>query len=190
MGGIFNPPHNGHTAIAGSVVSELGLDRIVFVPTAVPPHKGIEELAAIHHRIEMLKLALEELPHSEISLVETLSPHSPSYTVDTLLEFTQPDVDLFLIIGADNLLELNTWKDPIKIAELSWIVVVPRGIRKSSIKPDLPDAISNRVIELDIEPIHISSTHVRNRVCRGFDIEKLVAPRVSEYITKKGLFKT
>ena len=111
MGGTFNPVHNGHVYMAQKAYEEFGLDNVLFIPTGNPPHKGGEGMADKEHRFAMLELALQGYPYFGVSRVELNRPGN-TYTIDTLhlLHRSVQDAILYFIIGADTLLELNTWK--------------------------------------------------------------------------------
>src|SRR5205814_9030268 len=125
FGGSFNPIHYGHLLLADEVLETLKLDRILFVPAAVPPHKSPAHLAPAGDRHEMVRLATAGHPKFEVSDAE-LRRAGPSYTVDTLEALRTPREDLFLIVGSETFLDLLTWREPRRIAELTRLVVVPR----------------------------------------------------------------
>src|SRR5205814_6444463 len=117
FGGSFNPIHYGHLLLADEILETLELDRILFVPAAVPPHKSPAHLAPAGDRHEMVRLATAGHPKFEVSDAE-LRRSGPSYTVDTLEALRSPGEDLFLIVGSETFLDLLTWREPRRIAEL------------------------------------------------------------------------
>ena len=124
FGGSFNPVHLGHLLVADEIAEILGLERVLFVPAASPPHKPAADLAPAPHRFEMTRLAVAEHPRFEVSDVE-LRRSGPSYTVDTL-EALAPRGALHLIIGSETFLDLLSWREPRRVAALARLVVVPR----------------------------------------------------------------
>lgn len=136
FGGSFNPIHFGHLLVADEVLERLGLDRMLFVPAASPPHKPAAELAPAPHRFEMTRLAVAAHPHFEVSGVE-LSRRGPSYTVDTLREISGLG-ELFLLVGSETFLDLLSWREPRQVAALARLVVVPRT--GNAFDPDAPAA--------------------------------------------------
>ena len=109
FGGAFNPVHNGHLNIADSFYEDLSLDKLLFIPTAKPPHKSDEGLLSGEDRVNMLRLAVENKPY-EISTIE-FERNDKSYTYDTLIELKKlyPDSEFFLIIGADQFIHFDKW---------------------------------------------------------------------------------
>ena len=133
MGGTFNPPHMGHINAAKTALSGIPLDKVIFIPTGVPPHKELaESSASTKDRFEMAKLAAESIGAS-VSDVEILRK-GKSYTADTLSYFNErnPEDELWLIMGTDMFLSLESWRNPETIFRLAKIAVVPRD--RESIK--------------------------------------------------------
>jgi nicotinate-nucleotide adenylyltransferase len=125
FGGSFNPIHHGHLLVADEVLEALGLDRILFVPAATPPHKPVAEMAPASARFEMTRLAVAEHPRFAVSEVELARP-GPSYTVDTLRALA-PEGALHLIIGSETFLDLLSWREPREVVRRARLVVVPRS---------------------------------------------------------------
>ena len=125
FGGSFNPIHYGHLLVADQVQEILGLDRLLFVPAAIPPHKAPADLAPAEHRYAMVQLATAEHPRFGVSDVE-LRRAGPSYTVDTLETLQAAHGPLFLLIGSETFLDLLSWHAPQRLPELARLVVVPR----------------------------------------------------------------
>lgn len=136
FGGSFNPIHFGHLLVADELGEILGLDRVVFVPAAQPPHKPAAELVPARHRYQMTALAVREHPRFEVSDVE-LTRSGPSYTVDTLAALV-PRGELYLLIGSETFLDLLTWREPRRVARLARMVVVPR--HSTGFDPQAPAA--------------------------------------------------
>jgi len=110
LGGTFNPVHHGHLILAQDALEHFGLDRVLFIPSAQPPHKRSEKLATAEHRLAMLRAAIGDDPCFEVSTIE-LERQGPSYTIETIkaLRATRPEAMLHFIIGTDSLLELHQW---------------------------------------------------------------------------------
>lgn len=182
FGGTFDPPHIGHLIAAQAVHEQLGLDRVLFVPAGVPPHKRDEEITAGDLRLEMLRAAVPEDDRFEVSDVE-LERDGPSYTVDTLrrLRTDHPDAELFLAIGADQLSEFGSWKDPDEIAALATLVTFGRS-------GESPDAERWPAEKVDVPEVDLSSTLIRQRVADGRPIRYLVPPGVEKIIRVRGLY--
>lgn len=133
FGGSFNPIHYGHLLMADQVQELLGLDRVLFVPAAAPPHKAAADLAAPEHRHAMVALAVASHPGFELSDVELRRP-GPSYTVDTLATLGAGGDELFLLVGSETFLDLLSWHAAPRLARLARLVVVPRS--GSAFDPD------------------------------------------------------
>jgi nicotinate-nucleotide adenylyltransferase len=182
-GGSFDPPHNGHLIVVEYVRKELGLDTVLLVPSFVPPHKQERELSSATHRLAMTRLALQGYAGLDVSDVE-LVRQGVSYTVDTLKELRgrNPEAELFLLLGMDNYVEFNQWKETENIRKLARLVVMSRPGAEGTVAPE-DGAIYSRVPAIDI-----SSTRIRERVRKGESIRYLVPPRIEEYIRKERLY--
>ncbi len=184
LGGTFDPPHNGHLALAGAAISELDLSKVIFIPSRIPPHKPAEDISSEQDRLAMLKLAVDIDSRFEISEIE-LNRGGPSFTIDTLthLKSENPGEELFFIIGSDNVSEMESWHKPNRILEL---VRVAAAVRPGySIRGKFADKVES----FDMPPLNISSTAVRARVKSGESISGLVPAPVEDYIRSKGLYK-
>ena len=163
--------------MARAALKELSLDRILFVPTGAPRYRQ-PAVAAPEHRLAMLRLAIEGEPRFQIDERE-LAPGASAYTVDTLraLRTELGDVNLYLLIGADQYEKLTTWHRPDEVKRLAKIVVFGR--------PSIP-----LKGEADFVPMHmpVSATDVRKRAARGEDLSGLMPPAVARYIAAKGLY--
>lgn len=187
FGGTFNPPHNGHLIIGEHVRERMRLDRILFIPSAISPHKQREETVSSRDRLEMVRLAIQGNERFAFSDVEIVRG-GVSYTVDTLQELcrTHPRDHFHLLIGLDNLPEFHSWKDPQRILELADVVVMSRpDFTPHSVDP----AIVREVTTCTVPEIGISSREIRRRVKEGKSIRYLVPPDVEGYIRKRGLYR-
>jgi len=185
FGGAFNPPHVGHLIVAESAREKLQLDKIIFVPTGNPPHKSNTELLNGKLRLQMVELAIAGNKFFDVSEVEFLR-NDFSYTVDTLKIFQQmfPDAELHLLIGADNFLELNTWKSIKEIISLAKVIVMNRGGIELK-----TNEYSSIVKFVNVPNIEISSSDIRKKIQLGKSIRYLVPKKVEEFIVKNKLYQ-
>lgn len=185
LGGSFNPVHIGHLILARTVLEEIRLDKIIFIPCYIQPLKSSREFAFPEHRLEMLRLALEGNDSFEISDIE-IKRKGKSYTVDTLKILKKTYDDLFFIIGIDNLREFHKWKEPDKILRLAKLIVTNRG----GIDQKIPKRIRRKeIITCKIPNIEISSSYIRERIREGKSIKFLVPDNVEKYILINNLYK-
>ena len=192
LGGSFNPVHYGHLLLADEVLEALGLDRILFVPAGVPPHKSPALLARAEDRFAMVRLATAGHPRFEVSDLE-LRRAGPSYTVDTLEALGIPRADLFLVVGSETFLDLLSWREPRRIAELAQLVVVPRV--GSAFDPD--SAAARKIVrEVGQEPLivratslPISASELRRRVREGRSLAFRLPDAVIAHIETARLYR-
>jgi nicotinate-nucleotide adenylyltransferase len=191
FGGAFNPPHIGHLVCAQEALVQLELERVVFMPVGVPPHREIDLDPGAEVRFEMVELAVADDERFEASRLE-LDREGPSFTVDTLeqLASESPKDELFLILGGDQAAALASWHEPEQVLERATVVVFERvswGRNAIMIKIGrLPGA--ERVRYLDMPLMQVSSSSIRRRVRTGAPIRYLVADKVADYIETKGLY--
>lgn len=185
FGGTFDPIHNGHLITAQSVKEIRELEKIIFIPAYISPHKQHAKASNAKHRLNMLKLALDEIPFFECSDFE-IKQHTISYTIDTLREFKKHYDEIDLIIGYDNIFQFHTWKDPDEIFKLANVVVLKR---KSSHPIDYVDKYVESAHFVETRGIEISATDIRNRVQEDLPIYYLVPEKVLEYINENKLYK-
>jgi len=186
FGGTFNPPHMGHLIVAESVREQLHLDKILFIPSARPPHKSRNSIVAATHRVEMTRRAIAENPYFELSEIE-IRRKGKSYTIDTLeqLKTLYPQDELFLIIGADELIDFHTWRYPDKILQFCQVVVINRpGFDISQVAND----IIRKVVFAEVPNIEISSTEIREKVRLGKSIRYLVPAQIEQYILQSKIY--
>ena len=184
FGGTFDPIHNGHLITAQSVREMRNLDKIIFIPSFVSPHKADVKSSSPEHRLNMIKLATEKVDFFDFSDYE-IKKGGISYTVDTLREFKKKYGELEFIIGYDNIFKFHTWKDPDEIMELANILVLKR---KSSHPFTLEDKYVKAAIFVQTRGIEISATDLRQRVKSGKPIHFLVPEKVKEYIYDFNLY--
>lgn len=185
MGGTFDPIHHGHLVAASEVADSFGLDEVVFVPTGEPWHK--DGVSPSEHRYLMTVVATASNPSFTVSRVD-IDRAGTTYTIDTLrdLRAERPDVDLFFITGADAITQILAWKDHEDLWDLAHFVAVSRPGHVLSID-GLP---SDRVSQLEVPALAISSTDCRERVREDRPVWYLVPDGVVQYINKYDLYRS
>lgn len=193
FGGTFNPVHSGHVLLAQTYIAALSLERMLVIPTRIPPHKTGESLIPGENRLEMCRLAFMQNPVCEVSDIELRRPDK-SYTVDTLEKLHRdfPNDEFYLIMGSDMFLTFTEWRRWQRISELAVVCV---GAREKNLRPALEGqsrllcgyGVRCRIIDLD--PIPISSTEVRAMAKRGEPLDAVVPPAVAGYIAENRLYQ-
>lgn len=183
LGGTFNPVHIGHLILAEEVREKLGLDRIIFVPTALPPHKDNLNIAPAKDRLKMLKLAVASNKFFTVSDAE-IKRQGRSYTIDTLKEFQTKyrQDELYFIIGSDLLKYLNEWKD---LAQILSMVKFVAATRPGYALEKIPAHIHT----LPIRAVDVSGFEVRQCVAQNKSFGYLVTDKVFDYIKRKKLYR-
>jgi nicotinate-nucleotide adenylyltransferase len=205
FGGTFDPPHVGHLIVAQDAALALGLDRILFVPAAHPPHKQGVALTAAGLRADMLALAVDGDPRFRIDTLELERPGA-SYTVDTLraLAGREPGTSWTLLMGADQYEEFATWREPEEIRRLARLAVLMRGGTHGgaadTLAADRPGPVDGHLarptargigagdVALEVTRVDVSATAVRRRVAAGLPIRYLVPRAVEEFIFERKLY--
>lgn len=196
FGGTFDPVHLGHLVLAQDAFERLELDRLLWVPCRTPPHKNGGALASPEDRAAMLELAVEGDPRFEVSRVE-LERDGPSYTIDTILALRErhPGARFVLLLGADTLLELHSWRRIGDLLDLCETAALPRPGSDLSDRtaadlgfadPELAERVwAHRV---DGHLVDLSSTEIRMRLAEGLSIRYLVPDPVAMYIAEHRLY--
>lgn len=184
-GGTFDPIHIGHLITAQYILEERRLDKILFIPAFVSPHKTQVYSTEGSHRIEMVKLAIEGYEKFECSDYE-IKKGGVSYTLDTLIELNKTYKNIELIIGYDNLLSFDSWYKPEEIVKLGKLLVLKRKIGGDINQFNKYFGEANFI---DSPSIDISSTKIRERVRKNLPIDFLVPQKVKEYINENNLYK-
>lgn len=193
LGGTFDPIHIAHLAIAEEARTQLNLDKVIFVPAGLPPHKLDVQVSPAEHRLAMVKLAIAGNPHFEVSRVD-IDRFGPCYTVDTIAllhEEWGPEVEIYFIMGSDSLGDLLTWHQPDRLIRLCRIVAVERPNYKvdmEELERYLP-GISQRVVFINSPQLDVSSTEIQRRVRAGESIKYHVPEAVERYIYEHGLYR-
>ncbi len=190
-GGTFDPIHYGHLLLAERCREELQLDEVWFIPAGTPPHKQGRVTTPARARADMVEFAVSGFPEFKVSRME-MERGGPSYTVQTLelLRTADPSRELFLLMGADSIAELATWKDPARILELSQVVAVNRA-------GEVPNLLSvhalleqtDRSVQIvDMPAMGVSASEIRTRVAHGQSIRFLTPRPVEMYIRQHKLY--
>lgn len=184
FGGTFDPIHLGHLITAQSVRELRNLEKIIFIPAFISPHKSNAKTSSPEDRLNMIKLAVDSISFFDFSDIE-VKKGGVSFTVDTLRELKRKYSELEFIIGYDNIFTFHTWKEPDEIFKLAKIIVLKR---KSSHPPQFKDNYYDQAIFVETRGIEISATDIRERVKNRMPINFLVPPVVMEYIYKHNLY--
>lgn len=185
FGGTFDPPHIGHLIIAEQAREQLGLDKVLFIPAYVPPHKKHGASANPRQRLTMTRLATKGSRALIVSSIE-VQRKGVSYTIDTVRELQKqyPDAEIFLIMGGDNFKLIETWKSSQEILQNVKVAIY----RRSHHGTTRVKTLHKGVVELKGIFLEISSTIIRQRVHRGESIRYLVPAAVHSYIRANNLY--
>lgn len=193
MGGTFDPIHIGHLVTAEAVRSEYGLDRVIFIPAANPPHKQDLRVTPAMHRYIMTLMATYSNPYFFVSDIELERP-GLSYAFDTvtrLIDKFGAQTEFYFITGADAIQDLPTWENVHELLKLCHFIAAARPGCNSSLD-DVIDYFgpqgSKRIHRLATPELEISSTDIRDRVKNGLSIKYIVPESVESYIAKEGLY--
>jgi nicotinate-nucleotide adenylyltransferase len=194
LGGTFDPPHYGHLWLAALAADTLGLKRVLFMPASLPPHKRGMRMTSAATRLLMTRLAIAGDPVFELCTIEIERP-GPSFTIDSVEELRRTygaDTRLFLVMAADSLGEIETWREPDRLLSLvEWAV----GPRPGAERPEHErlrqrfGAAADRIHLLDGPALDISSSQLRQRVATGHTIRYLVPRAVEDLILDRGLYR-
>jgi len=184
FGGTFDPIHHGHLITAQSVKEIRNLDKIIFIPSYISPHKKDVKSTPAEHRLKMIRLAIEGVDFFDCSDYE-IKKGGVSFTIDTIREFKKYYDEIEFIIGYDNIFTFHTWKDPDEIMKLARVLVLKR---KSSHPITFEDKYVRQAIFVQTRGIEISATDIRERVRKGLPIHYLVPEKVKEYIYNFNLY--
>ncbi len=194
LGGTFDPPHVGHLWLATLAADAMRLDRVVFMPASQPPHKGGSLVTRASDRLLMTRLAIAGDDGFDLTPIEMERP-GPSYTIESVDELHRTygaDADLYLIMSAGSLAEIDTWREPdALLSRIEWVV----GPRPGVPEPDRAalearfGASASRIHLLSGPSLDVSSTEVRRRVAAGHAIRYLVPRGVEELIVERGLYR-
>ena len=192
FGGSFNPIHNGHIMLANAFQKELSLDKVLIIPTYIPPHKQRDYSVSPQQKLQMCRLAVKDIPFAEVSDIE-IKRQGASYTYMTLQELRKiyPHDELYLITGADMFMTIHQWKNPEIIFALATICGVPRNdddISDLEKQAEFLHTLGAKTKILNVNIMTVSSTQIRKNISHGKKIFGLVPPSVEDYILKNGLY--
>jgi len=192
FGGTFNPIHIGHLLIAEQAYEAFSLDKVIFMPAGMPPHKVNKEIIYKKHRLEMVKLAINNNPHFGCSDYE-LNKKGNSYTVETLRYFREQNLarQVYFIIGADSLYDIFDWKESEYLLENANFIVADRpGYNlRDLLKEDRLQPYLENIQVIDEVLVNISSSRIRERVRYRESIRYQTSDNVIKYIKEKGLYR-
>ena len=208
LGGTFNPIHLAHLRSAEELAEDLGLDHVLFIPSASPPHKRSAQVAPAHHRMAMVRLALRGNPRLRASTIE-VDRGGHSYSVDTLRMLREKwghRPEIFFIVGIDAFREVQMWKEYDEIFSLAHVVVISRppdearprrsllpvAVRRQFCYLPKHEGFINRtgkkIIFRRVTALDISASGIRARLARGRSIRYLLPLPVQRYIEKHHLY--
>ena len=194
MGGTFDPIHIGHLILAQSAYEQLGLDKVLFIPSGKPPHKPNRFGASDSNRVEMTRLAIAGNPAFELNLME-MDSETPTYTYLTVKQLCMenPDTEYYFILGEDSLIDFLTWKKPEELVKYCHIVC---GVRPGLTDEEMDAIIEEKrmvtggdYIRIDSPLLEISSCELRGRIKKGLPVKYYVPSEVAEYIQTNDVYK-
>lgn len=194
FGGTFDPIHIGHLAAVEDAAASLGLDRVLFVPNRIPPHKQNIDVSPAEHRIAMVELSIADNFRFEMSLIE-FERDGPSYTLDTLRALREevPEDDMVFLAGCDALDALHTWHEPETLLGEFSVVIMDRPTQSplnwTAVEAHFPH-IREHVRVVSIPQLQISGDDIRRRVREGRPIKYYVVPEVERYVRAHHLYLT
>jgi len=189
LGGTFDPPHLGHLALARAARDQLALDELRWVPAGAPWQKAMRLLTPAADRLAMVHALVAGEARMRVDDVE-IRRAGPSYTIDTVLAWRRehPDARLFLVVGQDQYARLHTWHRWRELLDAVTLAVAGRD----GAPPQPPDELAgvpHRMVAIDLPPVAVSSTAVRDAVARGADVRAQVGTAVADYIARHRLYR-
>ena len=192
FGGTFDPIHTGHMIVAETIMDEFGLDQVVFIPAAVPPHKLGRQISPARDRYMMTMLATCSNPRFQVSDME-MHRQGPSYSRDTLAQLIEKhgsDAEFYFVVGADSVVSLHTWNRIDELLGMCHFI----GASRPGCMPDMSKIrerfgpLAEKIHCLETPELEISSTEIRKRVRQGKTIRYIVPEAVEQYIYKEKLY--
>lgn len=190
LGGTFDPPHAGHLALARAAQKALGLEEVIFLPAFRNPLKK-ERMVPAKDRLEMVRRAISGESGFAVADIE-VRRGGPSYAYDTMQELNhvQP-AEYWFILGADALKDFEQWKQPEKLLKLTRLGVVTRGhLARDQVLAGLPEYARPSIDWIDMPPVDISATELRQRISSGRAVSQWLKPEVERYILEKKLYRS
>lgn len=192
LGGTFNPIHNGHLLMAENALDQLGLDRVLFAPAGVPPHKSSAGVLDRNQRFHLVELAVADRPGFQATRID-LDDAGRSYTW-ILLERCRramPGARFHFILGGDSLAEFDSWSRPERVVEMARIAVIPRpGVTIDTAMLDRIPGLRESLDWIDVPYFAVSSSEIRRRRASAASIRYLVPNTVRETIEREGWYLT
>lgn len=210
LGGTFNPIHAGHLKAAEDVQKKFLLEKVLFIPSYIPPHKEPVDMTSPFHRLRMIELAVSSHPQFLASSIE-IEAKGRSYSIFTLKKLNKafPEAIIFFILGIDAFLEIDTWKEYKKVLEQCCFIIVSRpGYRLEEASDALPPEYKKKMIEVrspvkiddnmilsykiflfPMESLDIASTEIRKNIRQGRSIKGLVPEAVEDYVRENKLYR-
>ncbi len=189
LGGTFNPIHLGHLLLADEVRDKLKLDKVIFIPTYLPPHKSGTGLLSADKRMRLVKLAVKSNAYFEVSDIE-IKRGDKSYSIDTVRQLKQeypPEAKFFFITGSDSIKLLSEWKNIDELTRLAKFVVASRLNYPLSSRNG--ENLSKKILPLVIESLDISGARIRERIKNNESVRYLLPKEVYDYIVQNKLYK-
>jgi nicotinate-nucleotide adenylyltransferase len=185
FGGAFDPPHIGHLICAEYALEELGLDKVLFIPSGDHPFKHTSIVTSDEDRLEMVRRATSRNSQFEVSDIE-LRRTGLTYTIDTIesLKKDHADWDIYLLIGSDNVRDISKWHRFEDILRSVKVAILERAGRQEG-----EAYYEKQCIFLDTPLVELSSTEIRQRIREGKGVSYLVTHEVEEYIHLKNLYQ-
>lgn len=193
MGGTFDPIHYGHLSAAQGAFHLFELELVAFIPANQPPHKPVQAISAAEHRLQMIQLAIQGNDAFRVLTLELERP-GPSYSIDTvrLLRERFPQYDLYFILGADNLYQIQSWKEYEELLRLCWFIAVTRpGFPRrpwEALQKRLGSELSDRIHFTETPGVAVASSQIRQLSREGYPIRYLVPEAVQAYIHQHKLY--
>jgi nicotinate-nucleotide adenylyltransferase len=191
LGGTFDPPHSGHIALAHAAIEQLKLDEVLLLPAHRNPLKVGQVTAPAPDRLAMVTLAVQKHPQLAVCDVE-MTRGGPSYMVESLAELhiVRPG-DYWLLVGADTLLTFTKWKQPARILRMCRLAAARRGVHTREELPAwLPEEFRSSLDIIDMPPVEISSSEIRERIALRQPVRQWLEPEVFAYIETHRLYRS
>lgn len=193
-GGSFNPIHNGHIELAQLFIDKLSFDKLLLIPTDIPPHKACNNMASSADRFNMCLLASKDIKGIEVSDIE-IKRKGKSYTVDTLRNLCEiyENAEIYLLMGADMFLCFDTWKEYKEILKMAVLCTVPRNndsVEELNKYADYINSQGGKTIVMKQMLTQVSSTQIRDMLRSNEDVSKFLSKEVLQYIKDKHLYIT
>lgn len=196
LGGSFNPVHNGHLELAKQALEQFALDQIWLMPNHIPTYKKWDRSVTNEDRLHMVELAVKEHDGLRCSDLE-LQRGGVTYTIDTLAQLHEqyPDTEWYFIMGGDSILAFDTWREPDRILSLSKLIVTTRDqIQAEDVETKIRHLkklyADADIRQMQIHPVDVSSSGIREAIKNGQDISGAVPMAVCRYIKEYGLYQT